>query len=84
MRRQDFEEERDYPLRGISALRSTLGLPGATLGIGTQQTETAPGTDIFSALTAAIGQGPEFLKQLREFGKVYGLYNPSSSTTPPN
>ena len=71
--RQQFEEERDYPLRGISALRSTLGLPTQTLGIGAQQTETAPGRDIFSALTVAISQGPSFLQQLREFGGATGL-----------
>lgn len=71
--RQQFEEERDYPLRGISALRSTLGLPTQTLGIGAQQTETAPGRDIFSALTGAISQGPAFLQQLREFGGATGL-----------
>ena len=84
VRRQDFEEERDYPLRGISALRSTLGLPGATLGIGTQQTETAPGRDIFSALTGAVSQGPAFLDQLRKLGKELGFYGPPSGTTPPN
>ena len=71
--RQQFEEERDYPLRGIAALRSTLGLPTTTLGIGTQQTETAPGRDIFSALTGAISQGPAFLEQLRNFGGATGL-----------
>ena len=71
--RQQFEEERDYPLRGISALRSTLGLPTQTLGIGAQQTETLPGRDIFSALTGAISQGPAFLQQLREFGGATGL-----------
>ena len=75
--RQQFEEERDYPLRGISALRSTLGLPTSTLGIGAQQTETAPGRDIFSALTGAISQGPEFLKKLRELGQGLGLYSPA-------
>ena len=71
--RQQFEEERDYPLRGISALRSTLGLPTSTLGIGTQQIDTAPGRDIFSALTGTIAQGPKFLEQLRAFGSSLGI-----------
>lgn len=75
--RQQFEEERDYPLRGISALRSTLGLPTSTLGIGTQQTETAPGRDILSALTGTVAQGPQFLANLRELGKNLGLYDPT-------
>lgn len=82
--RQQFEEERDYPLRGISALRSTLGLPTQTLGIGAQATETAPGRDIFSALTGAVMQGPKFLEQLKILGKNLGLYGPPSGTTPPN
>jgi len=85
--RQQYEEERDFPLRGISALRSTLGLPTATLGIGTQANETAPGRDIFSALTGAVTQGPAFLENLRLLGKNLGLYNPAASssgtTTPP-
>jgi len=76
--RQQFEEERDYPLRGISALRSTLGLPSSTLGIGQQQTETAPGRDLLSALAGGIMQGPAFLDNLRLLGKQLGIYNPAS------
>jgi hypothetical protein len=76
--RQQFEEERDYPLRGISALRSTLGLPSATLGLGQQQTETAPGRDLLSALAGGIMQGPAFLDNLRLLGKQLGIYNPAS------
>jgi hypothetical protein len=75
--RQQYEEERDFPLRGISALRSTLGLPSVTLGIGQQQTESAPGRDIFSALTGAVSQGPAFLDRLSELGQGLGLYTPS-------
>jgi len=71
--RQQYEEERDFPLRGISALRSTLGLPSVTLGIGQQQTESAPGRDIFSALTGAISQGPSFMQTLNELGQGLGL-----------
>jgi hypothetical protein len=71
--RQQYEEERDFPLRGISALRSTLALPSVTLGIGQQQTESAPGRDIFSALTGAISQGPSFLEKLNELGQGLGL-----------
>ena len=52
--RQQFEEERDYPLRGIEALRSTLGLPATTLGIGQQaQTTSPPGSPLANVLGTA-------------------------------
>jgi len=76
--RQQYEEERDFPLRGITALRQTLGLPGSTLGIGQQQTSTQPGRDIFSALTGAISQGPAFMDRLADLGDQLGI----STSTP--
>lgn len=79
--RQQYEEERDFPLRGITALRQTLGLPGSTLGIGQQQTTSQPGRDIFSALTGAITQGPAFMNNLRQLGKELGVYNPAATPT---
>lgn len=52
--RQQFEEQRDYPLRGIEALRSTLGLPASTLGIGQQaQTTQPPGSALKNVLGTA-------------------------------
>ncbi len=52
--RQQFEEQRDYPLRGIEALRTTLGLPATTLGIGQQsQTTGAPGSPLANILGTA-------------------------------
>jgi hypothetical protein len=75
--RQQYEEERDFPLRGITALRQTLGLPGSTLGIGQQQTATQPGMNPLQALTGAITQGPAFMNNLRLLGKQLGLYNPA-------
>ena len=71
--RQQYEEERDFPLRGITALRQTLGLPGATLGISQQQTTSQPGRDIFSALSGAAAQGPAFMQNLRSLGRQLGL-----------
>jgi hypothetical protein len=71
--RQQYEEERDFPLRGITALRQTLGLPGSTLGIGQQQTTAQPGRDIFSALSGAAAQGPAFMNNLRALGRQLGL-----------
>jgi hypothetical protein len=45
--RQQYEEERDFPMRGITALRQTLGLPTQTLGIGQQQQTTdKPGSPL--------------------------------------
>ena len=79
--RQQYEEERDFPLRGITALRQTLGLPGATLGIGQQQTTTQPGLSPLQALTGAITQGPKFMENLRLLGKQLGLYDPSQPGT---
>lgn len=65
--RQQFEEERDYPLRGIEALRSTLGLPASTLGIGQQaQTTTPPGSplaNILGTASTAFGNLPPAIAQ---------------------
>jgi hypothetical protein len=78
--RQQYEEERDFPLRGIATLRETLGLPGSTLGINQQQSTSQPGRDILSALTGAAAQGPAFMANLRELGKNLGLYDPTRPT----
>jgi len=54
--RQQFEEERDYPLRGIEVLRSVAGLPAASLGIGTTGTTTTtePGRNPLTAIGGSI------------------------------
>ena len=65
--RQQYEEERDFPLRGISALRQTLGLSPQILGLGTTSTSTTPsgsslknwmglGSTVFGNLPPAISQ----------------------------
>jgi hypothetical protein len=61
---EQAEEKRDYPLRGIEVLRASLGLPAASLGIGSTSTttSTAPGPNILgqlggAALSAGLG-GP--------------------------
>ena len=59
--RQQYEEERDYPLRGINALRNTLSLDPRTLGVGTAQSTTgAPG----SPLNQILGLGSTVLGNL--------------------
>jgi len=54
--RQQFEEERDFPLRGIEVLKSVAGLPAASLGIGTTgtTTETSPGRNPLTAIGGSI------------------------------
>lgn len=52
--RQQYEEERDFPLRGINALRNTLGLDFRTLGVGQTQTSVGPsGSPLNTILTGA-------------------------------
>lgn len=62
--RQQFEEERDFPLRGIEVLRASLGLSPQVLGIGSTSTttETAPGPNILSQLTGGLIQAPKILE----------------------
>jgi DNA polymerase-3 subunit chi len=58
--RQQFEEARDYPMRGIEVLRASLGLSPQVLGIGstTTETRTEPGADLISRLAGtALGAG---------------------------
>jgi len=55
-----FEQERDFPLRGIEVLRASLGLSPQVLGIGSTTTEnrTEPGPDLISRLAGtALGAG---------------------------
>jgi hypothetical protein len=54
--RQQFEEERDYPLRGIEVLRSSLGVSPQALGIGSTgtTTETKPGPGLLQTLGGAV------------------------------
>jgi len=76
--RQQFEEERDYPLRGIEVLRSVTGLPAASLGIGTTGTitETTPGRNPLLAIGGSLlagGAGGPIGSALSSFGNTLGL-----------
>jgi hypothetical protein len=71
--RQQYEEERDFPLRGITALRQTLGLSPQILGAGTSKEGTQPGANPLTAVVGAINQGPKFIKNLKELGGALGL-----------
>jgi len=76
--RQQFEEERDFPLRGIEVLRSVAGLPAASLGIGSTgtTTRTSPGPNPLLALGGSIlgaGGGGPIGGALSSFGNTLGL-----------
>jgi type II secretory pathway pseudopilin PulG len=76
--RQQFEEERDFPLRGIEVLRSSLGLPAASLGIGSTGTTTGqqPGPNVLGSVLGGITQAPKFLAGAGALGNFFGLSNP--------
>jgi hypothetical protein len=71
--RQQYEEERDFPLRGITALRQTLGISPQVLGLGTSQAGSQPGANPLTAVVGAINQGPKFIQNLKELGGALGL-----------
>lgn len=83
--RQQYEEERDFPLRGIAALRQTLGLPATNLGIGTASTSTTPSSgNAFLELVKGINSSPKFLENLKSLAGSLGFYNnkPATSSGP--
>lgn len=79
--RQQFEEERDFPLRGIEQLRRTLGIGAAPLGIGSREATQQPGRDILSAITGLVSQGPSFLRTLTGGGGA-GAATPATAPPP--
>lgn len=62
--RQAFEEERDYPLRGIDVLRGSLGLTPQTLGVGTAGTSTTPGPNTLGSILGGISQAPQLIQNV--------------------
>ena len=81
--RQQFEEERDFPLRGIEVLRSSLGLPAASLGIGSTGTTTGttPGPNVLGSVLGGITQAPKFLAGAGALGNFFGLSTPFGGGT---
>lgn len=71
--RQQYEEERDFPLRGITALRQTLGISPQILGLGTSKQGTQPGDNPISSIYGAINNAPKFLKNLKNLGGAFGI-----------
>lgn len=75
--RQQFEEERDFPLRGIEVLRASLGLSPQVLGIGStvNESRTEPGPNILGQALGAGGAlgGNRLTGMLSSLGSSLGL-----------
>jgi len=61
--RQQFEEERDFPIRGIEVLRASLGLSPQVLGIGstTNETTTQPAPNLLGQIGGALMNAPSLI-----------------------
>lgn len=71
--RQAFEEERDFPLRGVDVLRSALGITPSSLGVGETRQESRPGANVLGTALGAITQVPSFLKGAQALGSFFGF-----------
>jgi hypothetical protein len=60
--RRAFEEERDYPIRGIEVLRGALGITPSSLGIGSVQQQSAPGPNVLGSVIGGLTQVPAAFK----------------------
>lgn len=84
--RRDFEEQRDYPLRGIEVLRNALSLAPQSLGIGSTGTTTQevsrPGPSPLSQITGAALNLPSFINAGRDIGSLFGGGSPGSASNP--
>lgn len=60
--RRAFEEERDYPLRGIDVLRGALGLSSQNLGIGATQSTQQPGANVLGTILGTVAAAPQIIK----------------------
>lgn len=56
--RRAFEEERDYPLRGIEVLRSALGITPSSLGVGETRQVSQPGANVLGSIIGGLTQLP--------------------------
>lgn len=84
--RQQYEEERDFPMRGISALQKTLSLDPRVLGSTQTQTSTSPsGSPLSRILTAGsqiIGNLPTSITQPIQGALQRGIESITGVTTP--
>ena len=87
--RRDFEEQRDYPLRGIEVLRNALSLAPQSLGIGSTGTTTqqvsAPGANMLAQITGTALNIPKFIDVGKDIGSLFGggggTGNPNAPTS---
>lgn len=56
--RQQYEEERDFPMRGIEVLRSALGLSPQNLGVGQTTTAQSPGANTLGTVMGGLASLP--------------------------
>jgi hypothetical protein len=69
--RRSFEEERDYPLRGIDVLRGSLGLSSQNLGIGSR--ESQPGPNVLGSILGGLTQLPSAISSAQTLGKFFSF-----------
>lgn len=60
--RKEFEEQRDYPQRGMEALRQALGLGSTTLGIGQTGTTQQPPPNVLGQVLGTVAAAPTVIK----------------------
>jgi hypothetical protein len=63
--RRSFEEERDYPLKGIDVLRGSLGLSSQNLGIGNTEQRSQPGANPLSTIIGGAAQIPGLVSNVK-------------------
>ena len=85
--RRDFEEQRDYPLRGIEVLRNALSLSPQSLGIGSTGTATAtstsPGANMLAQITGTALNIPKFISVGKDIGSLFSSTGGGSSQSIP-
>jgi hypothetical protein len=69
--RRTFEEERDFPLRGIEVLRGALGITPSSLGIGSVQQQSAPGPNVLGSVIGGLTQVPNVIAGGKALGGFF-------------
>ena len=87
--RRDFEEQRDFPLRGIEVLRNALSLSPQVLGIGSSGTTTStsdrPAPSPFSQIVGAGLQIPSLMSGgSGMLSSLLSIINPSTGGVNPS
>ncbi len=69
--RRAFEEERDFPLRGIEVLRGALGITPSALGVGQTQQQSQPGPNVLGTVLGGLTQAPSIIKGAQSLGNFF-------------